>query len=84
MTSINSKALIHTFKNLCPGTKNYKIYGCKSARQIYTTPIMEIYNDLEKKRKIRGIEQCYRIYRKMQIVYLLKNLYNNTQFNKNI
>ena len=84
MTSINSKTLIHNLKKMCPGTKNYKIYGCTNSRQIYTTPIMEIYTDLENKRKKNGIEKCYRIYRKLKIIYLLRNLYNNTQINKNI
>ena len=85
MTSIDSKTLIRNLKKLCPGTKNYKIYGYKNVSQLYTSGAIEIYNDLEKKRKKVGIEKCYRIHRKIKIINLLKNIYNNSHIiSKNI
>lgn len=79
MTSVDVNTLISYFKNNSPGTKNYKIYGCKSMGQFYTSTLEDTIKTIDKNKKEKGIRKYIQVFLK----YKCKNLINKIKFNMN-
>ena len=74
MTSMNSKLLINKFKEICPGSKNYKYFPCKNLGQFYSSPLIESYKIFDEKNKKIGLNKCFKILKNIEIIKFINLL----------